>query len=518
MHPVASIAVVNADLRTMDSEAPRAEAVLVRDGVIVEVGSTQSIRRLAEADAIAVIDAAGRTVLPGFIDAHTHMELACYSLEHWPQAHTPPNESLEDVAKAIREFLEQHPGDDFLLVRSSFGMHTKVKEGRLFSRAELDAITTERPLAVAAGLHVISMNSLAMQTLGVFDLEDSAERVIHRDENGEPSGVVTEILELMPEFDRHRLADAIRTHLPTLATQYGVTTVGSIAWNSYDHEVFDELISDGLPIRLKSYPHVPRVASIDEAIAARFDSRESAASSGIGGLKIFVDGQHGDGIDAVFDDLKWTQAQLDDFVSRATAVGTQVIMHAVSTTAIRMSLDAIERSGRDSQNPLRHRIEHGADYIEAADIARAAELNVLLLTTPQFIISAEGESAGPGALLKTISESQICLFGGTDTTGTVPEGAAPLYNIACAVNREGKSADESLTFDEAAKLFTVNAAYAMFEESTRGQVAPGMFGDLVVLDRAVDELEDSRELFDLAVDMTIFAGVVAHDASGRSSL
>src|SRR5690625_4032203 len=124
----ASIAVMNADIRTMDEDAPRARAVLIRDGVIDAVGSDAQIHTLAQNDDIEILDAGGHTVLPGFIDAHTHMELACYSLEHWPQAHTPPLASLEEVSRESRSFLKQHPGGDFILVRSSFGMHTKVEE------------------------------------------------------------------------------------------------------------------------------------------------------------------------------------------------------------------------------------------------------------------------------------------------------------------------------------------------------------------------------------------------------
>lgn len=506
----ASIAVVNADLRTMDVRGTRAEAVLIEDGIITEVGRSDAIRALAEARRVEVLDAGGCSVLPGFIDAHTHMELASYSLSHWPQAHTPPFESLEQVAEAIREFLEERPGDDFVLVRSSFGMHAKVEERRLFSRTELDAIAPDRPIGVASGLHVISLNTPAMDLLGVFDLPDSEERVIHRDAHGVPSGVVTEIIDRLPPLPKDLLREALDAQIPLLATRFGVTTIGSIAWNDYDHEVFGSLIDEGMPIRLKSYPHVNRVISAEEAIAARVDSRRSTPWSGLGGLKVFVDGQHGDGIDAVFDDLKWSQQDLDDFVRRATESGSQVLMHAVSTSAIRMALTAIERCGAGPGNPLRHRIEHGADYIEAQDIERAAQAGALLVVTPQFILSSEGESAGPGALLSSILSAGICLVGGTDTTGTVPEGASPLYNIACAMNRSGSSASEALTFEEAARLFTSNAAYAMFEEGTRGKILTGMFGDLAVLDRRLDDLSDPREFFDVAVRATVCAGRVVH--------
>ena len=84
----ASIAVVNADLRTMDIRGTRAEAVLIEDGIIAKLGRSDEIRALAEAKRIEVFDVDGCSVLPGFIDAHTHMELASYSLSHWPQAHT----------------------------------------------------------------------------------------------------------------------------------------------------------------------------------------------------------------------------------------------------------------------------------------------------------------------------------------------------------------------------------------------------------------------------------------------
>lgn len=511
----ASIAVVNADVRTMDEGNARAEAVLIRDGIVAEVGSSAIVRARAENEGVEVLDAGGRTVLPGFIDAHTHMELASYSLTYWPQAHTPPYKSLEEVGGFIREFLSEHPGGDFVLVRSSFGMHAKVREHRLFSRAELDDIAPDRPIGVASGLHVISLNTPAMELLGVFGLPDSEERIIHRDERGEPSGVVTEIIDRLPPLPRDMLGEALRRQVPYLATRFGVTTIGSIAWDDYDYEVFAELIDEGLPIRLKSYPHVPRVASIDEAVGMRIDSRAQIPWSGLGGLKIFVDGQHGDGIDAVFDDLKWTQEDLDDFVRRATEVGSQVLMHAVSTSAIRMALGAIERCGGGPGNPLRHRIEHGADYIAAEDIERVARANALLVVTPQFILSSEGESAGPQALLRSILDLGISLVGGTDTTGTVPEGASPLYNIACAMNRDGVTAGEALTFDEGVRLFTAEAAHAMFEEGSRGRISNGLLGDLVILDRAVDRIPDPKGFFELGVHQTVFAGRVVFEGMPR---
>ena len=400
-------------------------------------------------------------------------------------------------------------------------MHAKVSEGRLFTRAELDEIEPVRPLGVASGLHVLSLNTSGMHELGIFDLPDGPERVIHRDADGAPSGVVTEVFDRMPFVPAGEQAQVLREQIPILATQYGVTTVGSIAWNRWDADVLQGLLDEGVPLRMRSYWHVPRVAQLDDAIAAGIRSAESIPGSGVGGVKIFVDGQHGDGFDAVFDDLKWDQEELDRFVARASSAGIQVIMHAVSTTAVRMALTAIERCGAGPGNPLRHRIEHGGDYIETADIAWAAEVGALLLTTPQFIVSTDGESSGPGALLRSITDAGVVLFGGTDTTGTVPEGASPLFNIACTIHRAVDphwQSDQRLDFDAAARLFTSSAAYAMFEEHTRGSLFPGAVGDLVVLDRAVDEIDDPARFFDLRVRTTVFAGVPVYGAEAAPSV
>lgn len=272
------------------------------------------------------------------------------------------------------------------------------------------------------------------------------------------------------------------------------------------------LFEEGAPLRLRSYWHIPRVGTLDDAIAARIDSRVSISGAGNGGVKIFIDGQHGDGLEDVFDDPKWTQDELNVFVAKAQANAIQLFMHAVSPTAVRMALTALERLNITG-NPLRHRIEHGGDCLDINDAERIKNTGVILVTTPQFISSIVDEAVD-SAPLRSILDAGIPLVAATDTTGTVPEGASPLYNIACAVHRgqpgDAPDQSESVTFEEGLRMFTSESAWAMFEEHTRGQLQPGFLGDLVVIDRPVDDVTTSEGYFDLDVDKTVFSGQVVY--------
>lgn len=508
-----AIALIGGDVRTMDPCGSRASAVFVDSGSIALVGDDRDVLAAADRSGARVYDVGGRTVVPGFVDAHTHLELTCCSLEYWGQAHTPPIVDLASMREKVRTELHAHPGDGWFVVRSSFGLHAKVAERRHLTRVELDELSPRRPLAVAAGLHVMSLNTAAMRSLGILDALSSPQQVIHRDDDGAATGVVTEVWDLLPQFSAQQVDGALRRHRHSLTTCHGVTTVGTIAFDSIDAEVTSALNTEGMPLRVRTYLHAPRLGAVKSLIAAHGASARSVGAGGVGGVKIFVDGQHGDGIAAVFDDFKWTQHELDDVVGCATDAGVQLLMHAVSPAAVRRVVTAIERSNRGRPNPLRHRIEHGGDCLDLADLDRIRRSGAILIATPQFISSTAGEADSHGAPLRSIVDGGARLAGGTDTTGTVPEGASPLYNIACAIAREATAVDgrsEALTFDQALRLFTCDAAYALFEEERIGQIMPGLAGDLVVLDRAVPEDLPSAEYFNLEVAATVFSGRIVH--------
>ncbi len=420
---------------TLDDRQLQAEALLIRDGRIEAVGSLQSVRSASRE--ATVLDLAGATAIPGFVDAHSHIELSSISLDYFVSAHAPPCRSLEDLAAAIRQGHDKAPDYPWLVCRSSFGLHEKLAEGRLFHRSELDEISPERPLAVFAGLHVAMLNTAGLRELGLLDHEPPLGSTLHRDPDGEPNGTVTEVFHLLPTWPAADVARAVVHHHTDLLLAHGITTVSSIPFSVEEIRAVQELIGDGqLTTRFRHYPAVPWAFGPDDLSGLPASAPDLHDRYQMLGIKVFVDGQGGDGLDHQFADLKYSQDELDRLVASADGAGLQVIMHAVTTTGIRMAARAIlgaDTAGMrpSGSNPRRHRIEHGADYADPADIPLLRGSGALLVTTPHFVQSESGASSPPTAL-RTLLDAGVPIAGGTDTTGTVPEGSSPLYNMWCA--------------------------------------------------------------------------------------
>ncbi|RIK44659.1 MAG: hypothetical protein DCC58_08005, partial [Chloroflexi bacterium] len=250
------LAVLNGNLITLDPDLPAAEAALVRDGRIVLVGSNADVR--AAAGAAPVFDAGGRTVVPGFIDGHAHFEMTCCALTHAVSLTTPPYTSLAMLADAIHERAGATPPGEWIVVRGSFNLYARVEERRLFTRQELDAVSDQHPIVVLSSLHVGMLNTLALKELGLWDGEPAMGIVLHRAEDGTPTGVVTEIWDLLPGFTVEQVRAAIRAKARDLFTAHGITTIHNLPYTGDDIFAVQDLQATGeLPIRLRMHYHVP---------------------------------------------------------------------------------------------------------------------------------------------------------------------------------------------------------------------------------------------------------------------
>lgn len=517
-----SLAIVNANILTMDAMQPHAQAALVRSGRIALVGSTDEV--LAEANDVDVFDVAGRTVVPGFIDGHAHFEMTCCALTHCLSLTTPPYDSLAALASAIADRAGTTPPGEWILVRCSFNLYARVEERRNFTRQELDAISDRHPIVVYSSLHVTMLNTSALHALNLWDGEPPRGIVLHRSEDGTPTGVVTEMWDMVPPFTRDQVVDAIRGKSAELFTANGVTSIHNLPYSAEDMLAVQDLQHAGeLPIRFRSYPHVPHQIDLDHLLAMGLRSGFGNDWFRFGGVKIFVDGVGHDGYGNRIYDLKWDEAELVEFICRAHAAGQQLWMHVCSQPAIRLIADGIEEALRRHPAPHRHRIEHSADYlIDDADIERIRALGILTVTTPAFIRAQGDVLARPDYTrwprrfrLRTLIDRNVPIIGCSDTTGSIPDGIAPLHNIACAVTRQTISGntyvpEEAVTVDEALRMFTIWNAYGGFEEGDKGSITPGKFGDFTVLSADPRQVAP-EELFDLSVEATIVGGKVVYE-------
>jgi len=514
-HAGSSILIVNANVVTLDDAMPGAEAVLITDGLVSKVGSSAELRPLA--GDIEILDVGGASVLPGFIDGHTHFELTSVSIDHYINAHTPPCRNLADIADIIRRERDREVDYPWIVCRSSFGMQNKVTDGRFFTRQELDALSADKPLVVFAGLHVSMLNTAALAALGLLDTTTPAGMTVHRDEKGEPTGVVTEIFDKLPAWPSQLVASAVAAHERDILLANGITSISSIPFSGSEMRAVRMAQRAGaLAVRVRHYPVHPWGASLDSFEQLGVESDVGDDRYRIGGVKLFVEGIGSDGLDSVADDVKYTQEQLDDVVRRADDLGLQVLMHAFTPKGVVMAARAAESVRSIApRGERRHRIEHGADYVNLEDIDYIRLSGVSLVTTPHFMYSGAIEIAPP-ASLRSLIDAGFHPIGGTDSTGTVLESASPLFNIACAVTRRRRDgsqfrAHEAITSLEALKMFTTWAAYGGFEEKSKGKLAPGYVGDAVILAANPTTVPEDK-LRAIKIDGTIIGGKLVYSA------
>ncbi|HUG14704.1 MAG TPA: amidohydrolase [Thermomicrobiales bacterium] len=514
------LALVNGRLITIDDMRPEAEAALVRDGRITRVGTTGEV--LGAANGAPVFDCGGRAVVPGFIDGHAHFEMTCCALTHCHSLTTPPYTSLASLADAIHERVSATPTGEWVIVRSSFNLYTRMEEKRLFTRQELDAISEQHPIVVLSSLHIAMLNTPALRALDLWDGDQPLGVVLHRAENGTPTGVVTEIWDLLPVFSVDQVKTAIRRHTRDLFLAHGITTIHNLPYSAEDILAVQELQASGeLPIRFRMHYHVPHQIELNGLLAMGLKPGFGNDQLRYGGVKIFVDGVGHDGYGQRVYDLRWAPDELLEFICRVHAAGQQLWMHVCSQPAIRVICDAVEEAlRRQPRADHRHRIEHAADYlIDEGDMRRVASLGIRVITTPVFIYQQGDTLSLPGSQrwprqfrLRTLIEQGFEVIGSSDTTGSIPDGIPPLYNMACAVTRRTLSGgtylpEEAISVGDALKLFTIWPARGAFEEHDKGSITVGKLGDFAVLSADPREVEPDA-LFDLRVEVTIIGGEV----------
>ncbi len=507
------LAIVNARMITMDGRRPEAEAALVSGGRIALVGTTDEVK--SEARDARVFDAGRRVVVPGFVDAHTHFELTCLGASFQAACHTPPYTSLREIVKVLASKAADTPKGQWVIGRGSFGMREKVEERVLPTRHDLDAVTTEHPLILFSGLHVAMMNTRGLRKLGLWDREPPRGVRVLREASGQPSGIATEVWDLLPGYPIDDVGKAVRAHAKEIFISKGTTSLSTIPFSSDDVRADQELQAAGeLPLRLRVYYHVPRVISLESLLDTGLLSGAGNDMFRYGGIKIFVNGTTGDGLGNAIDDFKWTEEELSEFVSRAHEAGIQLLMHVLSREAMLMAAAAVEEAVRRHPRSHRHRVEHGGDRLGALeDMRRLKAAGILVVCTPHFARRPGTASRVPR--FRTMIEEGLEPIAVTDTTGTVPEASGPLFNIACAMTPKedggaAPSAQEALTFEEALRMHTLSAAAGGFEERDKGSIAIGKLGDFAVLS-ADPRGRPGKEVFGIEVVATILGGEIVFE-------
>ncbi len=516
-------------IHTVDPSRSRAEAVAVRGDRIVHVGSREEAMRM-KGPQTRLVELDGRTVVPGLTDAHGHVTSLGLSLERLDLVGTS---SAEAIGRMVADKARGLPAGRWIRGR---GWDQNDWDDKEFpSRLALDAAAPEHPVALERiDGHATWANTIAMQLAGVSaETPDPPGGRIVRDEKGEPTGVFIDtaeelILSRIPPPTREEARAAIRASM-TRCLSSGLTSVHDAGVSQMELGIYEELLVDGdFPFRI--YAMLSDDGDLQEALRkgpriGLGDHRLTVRS-----IKLYIDGALGSRgaalIEPYTDDsgnvglVMMEAGRLRSFAARAGLLGFQLAVHAIGDRGNRIVLDAIEAAkvSRDA----RFRIEHG-QIIAPEDIPRFAALGVIASMQPTHATSDmywAGDRLGADRLggayaWKSILRSGARLACGSDFP---VESERPILGFHAAVTRQdakrwpegGWRPEEKLSREEALRCFTLDAAYAAFEEDLRGSISVGKLADFTVLSRDIMAVPE-EEILGTEIEMTVVGGRIAYE-------
>ncbi len=511
------------------------ESLLTDNGIIKEIGTDEYISGF-EAD--KTIDLGGRTVLPGLNDSHMHLLAIgeAMSLCDLTQCR-----SIDDIIEASRDFLIKKPSLTVLIGRGWNQDNFVTGEKRILTRFDLDKISTDIPIVTKRVCeHVASVNSKALEILGINENTFVEGGEIIKGSDGTPNGILTEnAISLTNAIIPDKTdADMEREFLDAAdyAVSVGLTSVQSndVLNDNYKdvfrmlHNIYD---NKKMKLRYDVQFHFLDAGRFNKYLETEF---KTGAYDGKflskGALKLFKDGSLGGrtalmlndysdepgtkGVDTLSDD------HFDELCDLATSHGIRVVTHAIGDAAIESVINAYEKTmnkDNNKSNSLRHGIVH-CQITSREQLERIAKLNIAVMYQPIFLDydtkileqRVGKELASTSYAFGTLNKLHVPISFGTDAP---VEDCNPFPNIYSAVTRQrldgtpagGYIPEERMSVEDAIDIYTIGSAYNEFKENLKGRLYKDYAADLIVLDRDIFTV-DQNEIKDIKVDMTIIDG------------
>jgi predicted amidohydrolase YtcJ len=517
----------NGTMITVDAAFSVATALAVRGDRVVDVGDDGLLRRY---DAAQTIDLAGRAVVPGFIDTHTHIRGR--ARRHIDLGGV---ESIVQLQSLIRSKVTELGEGEWI---TGYGWsEDELAEGRRPLRWDLDEAAPANPVILTrAGGHSAVASSLALQLAGVTSETPQPEGgVIELDENGRLNGVIRErqglvgrlVPDATPEEIRETMIQMLRDQLVlgiTSLVQAGEGPNGYARWEDIYAEFGDELPRATVQIR---WVGTERLSEFGRKTGDGDDRLQ------VGAIKVLVDGgftgpaaftrEPYRGETEYRGSLNLPVEELYALVDTASALGWQLGLHAIGDSAIVLTVDAIVNALQGTpRDDHRHYLNHFTVTPPAEAMDRMAENGIAIAQQPNFtytlegryVANLEGERLAHNNPLKIPMEHGIFMGLGSDILPI-----DPLVGLYAAVTRKGTSGEvygpeERLTMEEAIRGYTADAAWFTYEEGLKGSLEPGKLADMVVLSE--DPLTiDPERIMEMEVEMTILGGRVVYERDAR---
>ena len=525
----AETVIKNANIMTMDTNCPRAQAVAMTHGRFAGVGSNEDMEGLIGPET-KIIDVGGKTVLPGFIDGHIHVLSS--GVKHVNMADCDVR-TLTEIQAGLKERAAKTPAGGWVQgfkFDDTKTDRTSSNEGRHLYREDLDAVTTDHPMMVAhRGGHVFYMNSAGLEAGGYNDeSEDPPGGRLGRDpDTGKLNGIVYERaidhirFGLIPVDTDEIRREGLRT-ICNMLNEVGLTSVHDARVTAEEFQTYQDGKAAGeLSLRVYAlmwYPQFPALKDAGIKTGLGDDLLR------VGGIKMVADGaistrtaylsEPYEGSSCDHGILAMEADEIEQQVMDMHKAGFQVCIHANGDSTIDLVLTAYEKAQKAyPRSDARHRIEH-CTLINPELLARMKAGGVVATPFCTFVYHHGEKMRYYGEKrLEWMFAQRSFIDAGVMSTGATdypPGPFEPLLGIQSCVTRIDSTGKEwginqRISVEEALRLYTLNGAYASFEENIKGSVEIGKLADLVVLGSDPTKI-DPMGIKDIKIQQTILGG------------
>ena len=528
----AELILTNAYIWTGNPEQPQAQGLAISGDTLLAVGSNEEILRLKGADT-KLIDVDGRFIAPGFIDTHVHLVDGGFNLI---SVKLRDAKSPEEFVERIAQYAATVPPGTWIIGGEWDGSDWE----EVPSKEWIDLQTPDHPVFLTGvSGHIALANSLAIEMAGIpRDVADVEGGVIGRDASGQLTGIfkdnaMTLISSKIPKASDELIDDVLKKAMYHFNSQ-GVTTVHNV-WYPTDSPGHDEAFqraydSKNLSLRIFTLGALKDWKERADKVSNPKSQNKWLKINGLKGVFDGALGSHTAAFSEPYTDapadrglFMLPEDDLYNWVSAADKSGLQVAIHAIGDRAIHKLLNNFERIQKENGNTgQRFRVEH-AQHIAPEDIPRFAELNVIPSMQPYHAID-DGRWAealiGPERIKTTYAFKSLLDAGARVSFGSdwPVAPASPLLGIYAATTRRtlddknpgGWVPEQKITVAQALTAYTVNGAYASFDEEIKGSLEPGKLADFIILSENLFEI-DPVKIKDVTVLQTYVGGEKVFD-------